>query len=165
MRSRTSSTVKVADQVWIVTALLHQEQPDREDFAVAEIMDRAKREPLSRPLRPSFHVHVIQHCVANRTPNPGRWRMLVESGPGRRRLFRSGDPYHASREGARTIPEAKDLPPEYRPLLSWYRGVYERSGRMGKGLDALLALRGSGRELWCDESADDYVRRLRTGWA
>jgi hypothetical protein len=27
--------------------------------------------------------------------------------------------------------------------------------------DPLLALRGSGKELWADEHADDYVRRLR----
>jgi hypothetical protein len=27
--------------------------------------------------------------------------------------------------------------------------------------DPLLALRGSGKELWADEHADEYVRRLR----
>ncbi len=30
--------------------------------------------------------------------------------------------------------------------------------------DPLLALRGSGRELWADEHADEYVRRLREEW-
>ncbi len=30
--------------------------------------------------------------------------------------------------------------------------------------DPLLALRGSGKDLWADETADDYVRRLREGW-
>jgi hypothetical protein len=30
--------------------------------------------------------------------------------------------------------------------------------------DPLLALRGSGKELWADEHADEYVRRLREGW-
>jgi len=30
--------------------------------------------------------------------------------------------------------------------------------------DPLLALRGSGRDLWADEHADDYVRRLRDEW-
>jgi len=29
--------------------------------------------------------------------------------------------------------------------------------------DPILALRGSGKELWADEHADDYVRRLRRG--
>ena len=27
--------------------------------------------------------------------------------------------------------------------------------------DALLGLRGTGREIWADEHADEYVRRLR----
>ena len=30
--------------------------------------------------------------------------------------------------------------------------------------DPLLARRGSGKELWADEHADEYVRRLREGW-
>jgi hypothetical protein len=30
--------------------------------------------------------------------------------------------------------------------------------------DPLLALVGSGRELWRDEHADKYVRRMREGW-
>jgi TDG/mug DNA glycosylase family protein len=30
--------------------------------------------------------------------------------------------------------------------------------------DPLLELRGSGAELWADESSDEYVRRLREGW-
>ena len=30
---------KVADEVWIVTALLHRENPKREDFTVEEIME------------------------------------------------------------------------------------------------------------------------------
>jgi len=30
--------------------------------------------------------------------------------------------------------------------------------------DSLLTLRGSGKQLWSDEHADDYVRRLREEW-
>jgi hypothetical protein len=30
--------------------------------------------------------------------------------------------------------------------------------------DPLLALRGSGKDLWADEHADEYIRRLREGW-
>jgi hypothetical protein len=30
--------------------------------------------------------------------------------------------------------------------------------------DPLLALYGSGRKLWADEHADEYVKRLREGW-
>lgn len=160
-----ASSVKVADQVWVVTALLHREQPDREDFAVDEIMARARREPICRPLRPSFHVHLIQHCVANRPPNPGRWRMLIESGSGRRRLYRPGDPYDPAREGARALPEVSELPADYQDLVTWYRRVFARPATAEPRDDALLALRGSGRALWADEPADAYVQRLREGWA
>jgi hypothetical protein len=30
--------------------------------------------------------------------------------------------------------------------------------------DLLLALYGSGKDLWADEDADEYVRRIRKGW-
>jgi hypothetical protein len=30
--------------------------------------------------------------------------------------------------------------------------------------DPLLKLYGDGKDLWADETADDYVRRLREGW-
>ena len=30
--------------------------------------------------------------------------------------------------------------------------------------DPLLQLTGSGKDLWADEHADEYVRRLREGW-
>jgi len=165
MASRTTGRVKVADQVWLVAALLHREHADRDDFTIEEIMARARREPVSRPLRPGFHVHVVQHCVANRRPNPGRWRMLVETAPGRRRLFRPGDASHPARDGARTLPEAGQIPVEHRELLAWYRAEYGRRASAARGADPLLALRGSGRALWADESIDGYMRRLREGWA
>ena len=30
--------------------------------------------------------------------------------------------------------------------------------------DPLLSLLGTGRDIWADEHADDYVNRLREGW-
>jgi hypothetical protein len=30
--------------------------------------------------------------------------------------------------------------------------------------DPLLKLYGGGKDLWADEQADEYVRRLREGW-
>jgi hypothetical protein len=156
--------LKVADEVWVAAALLHREHPDQPDFSVQEIVERIREEHLSTPLRGSVHVHTTQHCVANRRPNPARYRMLLETGRGRRRLFRPGDPYDRSREGGKVTPNRDDLPPAYRPLLDWYRTVYARDRSERHPLDALLALAGSGRELWADEPADDYVRRLREGW-
>src|SRR5437867_8358431 len=147
MATRTS-LAKVADQVWLVLALLHREHPERADFSIKEIMTRARREPITRPLRPSFNVHVIQHCVATRPPNPGRWRMLVETRPGHRRLFRPGDGFHPDREGSRSEPDASTIPAEYQPLLAWYRQEYARRPAQARDADGLLALRGSGRALW-----------------
>jgi len=49
-------------------------------------------------------------------------------------------------------------------MLNWYD---ERSSANGAGPgkeDPLLTLRGSGKQLWADEHADVYVRRLREAW-
>jgi hypothetical protein len=87
--------------------------------------------------------------------------MLFETAPGRRRLFRKGDWYHPDREGAKIAPQAEDIPSGYEKLLAWYR---DWSMAEASTEDPLLALRGSGKRLWADEHADDYVRRLREGW-
>jgi hypothetical protein len=156
--------IKVADEVWIAAALLHREHPDQTDFAIERIMQRATEEAGKQPLRPGVYVHVVQHCVANRPPNPGRYRMLYETAPGRRRLFRSGDNYDTAREGAKIVPTKDDIPSEYAALLDWYRDWAQDSEKDRIKNDPLLALRGSGKKLWADEHADDYVRRLREGW-
>jgi hypothetical protein len=164
--SAIKTHVKVADEVWIATALLHKKHPERFDFAIGEIMESARqmwRESTSS-LRPGFYVHVVQHCVASRPPNPGRPRMLVETAPGRRRLFRPGDYYHPEREGAKTTPNRENLPHGYNGLLSWYHDWCSVAGTKAQAEDPLLALRGSGKHLWAGEHADEYVRRLREGW-
>jgi hypothetical protein len=159
-----SAEVKVADEVWIATALLHRKHPERSDFAVEEIVDCAKRERLASRLRKGVYIHAIQHCVANRVPNSGRYRMLIETSPGRRRLFRVGDSYDPAREGAKTMPEREEIPARYVPLLDWYRNWSHDSVEERIKNDPLLALYGDGKELWADEPADQYVRRLREGW-
>jgi hypothetical protein len=156
--------IKVADEVWIATALLHRDHPSRADFEVDEIVQRAAKEAGGQPLRPGVYVHVVQHCVGNRPPNPGRYRMLYETARGRRRLFRNGDSYDPAREGAKTAPAKEDIPSEYSSLLDWYRDWNQESVDDRIKNDPLLALRGSGKELWADEHADEYVRRLREGW-
>jgi hypothetical protein len=156
--------LKVADEVWIATALLHREHPESPDFTVDEIVERAKKEGLHKPFRRGVYVHAIQHCVANRPPNPGRYRMLLETRPGHRRLFRMGDSYDPQREGAKITPKRENLPPGYSSLLHWYSDWSARSASSAMKRDPLLALRGSGKHLWADEHADEYVRRLREGW-
>jgi len=159
---RTPEGLKVADEVWIATALLQREQPRTADFTVRDIMRRVQEEGLGGRPRGSVHVHVISHCVANRAPSPAMHRMLLETTRGRRRLFRAGDPQHPQRRG-KLRPAREDVPPRYRDLIEWYDTEYSTKTR-GLEEDPLLALRGSGRSLWADEHADDYVRRLREGW-
>ena len=156
--------LKVADEVWIATVLLHREHPDDPDFTVEEIVQRAQQEGISKPLRPGVYVHAVQHCVANRPPNPGRYRMLFETAPGRRRLFRRGDSYHPEREGGKIIPEREDMPRHYEGLIAWYEKWSSLLATRAKETDPLLSLRGSGKKIWAGEHADEYVRRLREGW-
>jgi hypothetical protein len=185
MTASTKPRLKVADEVWIATALLHRENPNQPDFSIEEIVARAQKEGLAQgsPLgvnvhvgrpgtkgatqvlvpvtRPGVYVHVVQHCVANRPPNPGRYRMLYETSPGRRRLFRPGDSYHPAREGAKSNPNREEMPYGYDGLISWYR---DWCAQARSAVDPLLDMTGSGSGLWADEPADDYVRRLREGW-
>ena len=156
--------LRIADEVWIVVALLQRENPGRSDFSIDEIMERAVSEQIAGPIRPGVYVHVVQHCVANRPPNPARYRMLVETGPGRRKLFRKGDAYHPEREGSKITPKFEEIPPGYCDLLHWYRGWSDAAASDSQETDPLLALAGSGKALWADEPADEYVRRLREGW-
>jgi hypothetical protein len=164
MTSRSETQTKVADEVWIATALLHRDHPDQSDFEIEEIVQRAAKEAGAQPLRPGVYVHIVQHCVANRAPNPGRYRMLIETSPGRRRLFRIGDSYHPAREGSKTSPEREEMAEKYRELLNWYYGWGQESVEDRIKNDPLLALAGSGKDLWAEEHADEYVRRLREGW-
>ena len=156
--------VLVADEVWIAAALLHREYPERDDFTVREIVERTKRESVVGRLRPGVYAQVVHHCVANRSPKPGRYRMLFETRKNSRRLFRPGDAYDVRREGSKTMPDREDVPTKYRSLLDWYTKKYLNQGRATPASDPLLALQGSGKKLWADEPADEYVRRLREGW-
>lgn len=157
------SPISVGDEVWLATALLHREHPEREDFTVQEITARAERENVHGRLRPGVYVHAIQHCVANRPPKPARYRMLFATGKKTRRLFRPRDSYDPKREGSKTIPDRADLPARYRSLVDWYEREYVRSAAE-PSVDPILALRGLGKEIWADERADDYVRRMRRDW-
>lgn len=159
----SSRAIRVADEVWIATALLHRENAGQPDFTTDEIVERVRQEAITA-FRPGVYVHVVQHCVANRAPNPGRYRILFETAKDRRRLFRPGDSYNPEREGSKTIPNADEIPEKYRFLLDWYHDVFASHEAGAPRRDPLLALRGSGRELWADEHADEYIRRLREGW-
>ena len=114
-------------------------------------------------LRPGVYVHIVQHCVANRSPNPGRYRMLFATAHKTRRLFRDGDTYDPERAGSKTRPDRNNVPDQYRELIDWYERDF-RGWRDSDNEDPILKLRGLGGELWRGIDPDDYVRRLREGW-
>ena len=67
--------MRVADAVWTATALLHRENPVSEDFEVQQIVSRAVQEKLVGGFRPGLQPHASWHCVANKKPNGGRYRI------------------------------------------------------------------------------------------
>jgi hypothetical protein len=159
-----SAVLRLSDECWIVTALLHREEPERQDFTISEIVKRAEQERIVGPVRAGFRPHVSLHCVANLPPNPGKQRMLYATGKRTRRLYRPGDDYHPLREGSDEHPSRHDLPEEYRGLLDWYESEYCKKTLPRAPADPFLELFGSGHEVWADEKPDDYLRRLREGW-
>jgi hypothetical protein len=158
--------IKVADETFIATALLHRENPERADFTISEIVNRAQKEHLTEALRPGVRVHATLHCVANRAPNPGRYRMLYATGRDRRRLLQSGDDVHPDRKDGKTWPDPEEVPLKYHELIEWAKQRYRRENvaTPSTWLDGILQLRGMGRELWKDEDPDEYVRKLRENW-
>ena len=127
----------LADLVWVATALLHREQPEREWFAPQEVRERALQEGFG-PLPPGFTTHVSQQAVANRPANPGQYRMLFALGHGMRRLFRSDDRADPGRSG-KQVPAGDDLPEQYRPLLDWYWAEYDRQPAPSRSVNETAA--------------------------
>lgn len=157
----TRIAIKVADEVWIAVALLHRENPERSEFSVQEIVDRAAREGICGTLRPGVSIHAYQHCVANRPPRPGNYRILTDTGKSMRRLFRAGDDYHPDREKGKTLPKKEDVPEEYWPLLDWYKSKYAPEEEIASRPDPIAAMTGMWKGLWKDDDPDQYVRNLR----
>ena|ERR1700733_135016 len=157
----TLTTVSVADEVWIATALLHQEQPERSDFEKWEILERAAQEGLVEPQRPGVSAHISSHAVAGKKPQPNDYRMLVETERGRRRLYQDGDYYHPERKGKIT-PSAENLPTEYLYLLDWYATWKKHRGKTVSKDDPFLKMQGIAKGMW-SEDAVTYVRKLREG--
>ncbi len=165
------TTFLVADRIWVATALLHRQFPERTDFAKDEIVRVLSREGLSDDIqRGTLNAHLDQHCVANVPPSTAKYRMLYETTPGGNlRLFRPGDftyaTRHQKRKPSKVVPERENLPLKYRSLLDWYQAwsanAEERSIESIFDNDPLIRLIGSGRHIWADEHADEYVNNLR----
>jgi hypothetical protein len=159
-----ATDIKVLDEVFIATALLHREHPGRQDFTISEIVERADRENLFGKPRPGVRAYASSHCVANRPPSPNRYGILYATGERTRRLLLEGDDIHPGRTG-KTFPDAEDLPPQYHALLDWARKRYRTgASKPLRWLEGVFQMAGSGKDIWKGEDPDDYVRRLREGW-
>ncbi len=157
----TLVSISVADEVWLATALLHFEHPERTDFEKWEIMERAAQENLVEPQRPGVSTHISSHAVAGKKPAPNDYRMLVETERGRRRLFREGDAYHPDRKG-KIAPSPEDLPGKYLYLLDWYSVWRKQLKNAPTKDDPFLKMQGIAKGMW-SEDAVAYTRKLREG--
>jgi hypothetical protein len=180
MQQISIDALRIADGVWIATALLHREHPDRPDFTESEIQARFLSEGLPGGKNTSsLPTNINSLCVANRPRSRkksdptkvqgGAYRILYETRSGFRRLYRPGDDFHPDRaqerKPSKAIPKKAEIPERYWELLDWY----EDWVKPGSSLinvdniedDPLLRLRGSGRHIWADEHADEYVENLR----
>jgi hypothetical protein len=161
----------IADRIWVATALLHQQHCLRNDFSRDEIRQKLAKEGLSDGVdRGTLNAHMDQHCVANVPPSSGKYRMLYETTPGGNlRLFRLGDFTWASRyqkrKPSKSLPKREELPQQYWQLLDWYETWMDQTHTADAPIswedDPLIRLIGSGKHIWADEHADEYVNRLR----
>lgn len=171
MNTQTTRNILIADRIWIATALLHKQSCLRNDFTRDEIRQKLADEGLSEGVdRSTLNAHLDQHCVANVPPSSGKYRMLYETTPGGNlRLFRPGDftwaSRHQKRKPSKSVPKREEIPQQYWPLLDWYETWSKEARTPGAPMswedDPLIRLIGSGKHIWADEHADEYVNRLR----
>jgi hypothetical protein len=170
METESTTNLRVADRIWIATALLHQHFPTRAAFSKAEIRNRLDVEGLAEGVeRGTLNAHLDEHCVANVPPSTGKYRMLFEPTPGTLRLFRPGDLIHPGRiqrrKQPKSVPKREQVPSRYWYLLDWYetwsREAQFQAAPINWEDDPLIRLIGSGKHIWADEHADEYVENLR----
>jgi len=156
--------MKIADEVWVATALLHREQPSRAGFEGSEILRKVGEMHAGGQTRPGVNAHIYLHCVANKKPNSARFRMLYRNPDGTLRLYRRGDDCHPERRNGKTVPEAEAIPGRYGELLKWYRSEYSPAAPEAPSQDPILALRGVGKELWKELGGETFITGLRSDW-
>ena len=169
MATETGTRFRLADRLWIAVALLHREHPERGDFTKDEIRARLHIAGLDEGIKQgSVSAHLKEHLVANVPPSSSKYRMLFATGPGHLRLFRPGDFTDEGRIQQRTpskqVPKRDEIPHEYRPLMEWYEDWCRSFSEPIPGNyedDPLIRLIGSGKHIWADEHADEYVENLR----
>lgn len=156
-----------ADAVWIATAMLHDRYPEAAGFSPEQIQTEVEQNRLTGTSPKTVYQHIVQHVTATKPANPNRRRMLTDTGNGLRRLFIAGDDFDPSRKDGQVIPRQEDLPPNLREWLNWYekwsKSHAEKKG-FGEQDDPFLALRGTGKHLFVNETGDEFLARLRSNW-
>ncbi len=169
MKVKPQHELRIADRIWIAAALLHKTHPSRAAFSKGEILERLETEGLAAGVeRGTLNAHLDQHLVANLPPSSGKYRMLFETSDGNLRLFRPGDITHPARlqlrKPSKLCPRPQEIPQRYHYLLDWY-GKWSRNAPLPRAPnyedDPLIRLIGSGKQIWADEHADEYVENLR----
>lgn len=170
MKTTSSTNLLIADRIWISVALLHRQFPLRSDFTRDEIRQKLQDEGLAEGVeRGTLNAHLDQHCVANVPPSSGKYRMLFEPTPGNLRLFCPGNLTHPGRvqqrKPSKSLPKREQIPQQYWPLLDWYetwsKEAHAPAAPINWEDDPLIRLIGSGKHIWADEHADEYVENLR----
>lgn len=166
--SRVTSELRLADRIWLAVAMLHRLHPQAKGFSKLEIREELDKSGLGNGTNPaSVNAHLKQHLVANVPPSTGKYTMLFETGVGFLRLYRPGDlinPQRQSVRGSKHMPKREEIPSQYHALLDWYEEWIEARAPAKPATyddDPLIRLIGSGKHIWADEHADEYVENLR----
>jgi hypothetical protein len=156
--------IKVADELFLIVALLQRENPEKSGFSLKEIMVRAEQENMTGTLRPGVKQHAYEHAVANMKPGSGKYKMLYKTVEGKLRLLRAGDDVHPGRTG-KIWPNPEEVPARYRLLIDWAQKQYARQkSERVRWLEGVFQMRGLGKKLWAGQDADAYVNQLRRDW-
>ena len=165
--SITTSKLRLADCIWLAVARLQQQFPHAA-FSKFEIRQELDKSELGNGTNPaSVNAHLKQHLVANVPPSTGKYTMLFETKVGFLRLYRPGDlidPQRRSGRGHKHMPKREEVPSQFHPLLDWYEEWCRQQGASSAvdwENDPLIQLIGSGKHIWADEHADEYVENLR----
>jgi hypothetical protein len=167
--------ILLADRIWIAVAMLHQQMPEREGFTKDEIRQKLRESGLMDGLKPgSVAAHLKEHMVANVPTTSTKYRMLHKTDRDQLRLFRLGDPVDPSRHSRhpqrdsrpplKSKPRREEIPLQFLHLLDWYEEWNQAASGETKPNwedDPLIRLIGSGKHIWADEHADEYVENLR----
>jgi hypothetical protein len=158
--------ITAANLVWLATASLTREEPERTGFSHDEIRRRVNQlEPHHGFPDATVRTHIATHCIANKKPDPGKHRKLYVNPDGSYRLYWSGDPCDPGRKDGKTVPNPNQIPAKYHDLIDWYRkrDIGPAAGSIDE--DPILALRGVGKELWRElGGGENFIRELRENW-